>query len=108
MNNESLTLLGFFVGLILVISVSFFKCEKKDRGLILTFIFINVLLISSLLTTNFAIQLLELAGIIILVLYVVFALVYPKLFIEKEELYYQPRRRTVWEDMKATNKEEEN
>ncbi|MBD3351786.1 MAG: hypothetical protein GF364_09905 [Candidatus Lokiarchaeota archaeon] len=70
--------------------------EKKNRTLIAIFTLICVIIFGTFTTEIIIIQLFALLCVLLLTLYSAFAIIYPRLFIEKEEQFFQPRHEQIW------------
>lgn len=85
--------------IISIIVICYFFTDKKDRSLYFALVSIFVLGFSLFFITNYGIQLLQLIGVIILLLYIIFSYIYPRLYSEQEEQFYYPRKKTIWESI---------
>lgn len=85
--------------IISIIIICYFFTDKKDRPLYFSLVSIFILGFSSFFNTNYGIQLFQLIGVIILLLYIIFSYIYPRLYAQQEELFYYPRKKTIWEDI---------
>jgi Ca2+/Na+ antiporter len=105
-NDELFLLILTFSIISAVVILSFRITEKKNRPFIFSIVLIYVLIFSAFASSNFAIQLLELIAVMILILYIVFSTIYPRLFSEQEHQFYQPRKPTIWDLMRQQEQEE--
>ena len=101
-----IAVLSFTIGLL------FFTLKlamPKDRPLIAAVALMIGLIITDLITVNASLQLLILVSVIIIILYIVLGEIYPRIYSDADNIFFEGRKETVWAEknkMEAEIKEE--
>ena len=100
-------LIEIIIILTIIMGIGLKYLDKTDKNLLFSLFSLFILLYALFHTSSIAIQLMEGLSIIIIIVNIIFSCIYPKIFITREEQYYQPREETIWERKEQNNEIEQ-